>query len=92
MVAQENNTPQETPPADPEPQIVTVASLYRRAYNAAEDCETVDSDGVITALLAIAAEIRALRVALDGRLDLLCEPGTGYAGEPLAALRVSNMQ
>ncbi len=64
MVAQEsneNNTQQPTPP--PPPERVTLPDLYRRAYNAAIDAD-IDSDGVICALLAVAAEIRSLRVAL----------------------------
>ena len=62
MVAQEsneNNTTEQAPP----PERVTLPDLYRRAYNAAIDAD-IDSDGMICALLAVAAEIRSLRVAL----------------------------
>lgn len=61
MVAQEsneNNTPQQEPSTR-----VTLPDLYRRAYNAAIDAD-IDIDGMICALLAVAAEIRSLRVAL----------------------------
>ena len=56
------------PPTEqtPQPERVTLPALYRRAYQCAEDCETIEGDGVISALLAIAAEIRSLRVALTG--------------------------
>lgn len=60
--ADRRNAAGETPQQEP-PTRVTLPDLYRRAYNAAIDAD-IDSDGVICALLAVAAEIRSLRVAL----------------------------
>lgn len=63
MVSQENTENNTTTAQAPPPARVTLPDLYRRAYNAAIDAD-IDSDGIISALLAVAAEIRSLRVAL----------------------------